>query len=366
MKTGRRIGQIRRAAGVTGRKRMRVTDSAACYHVMSRTVNGEFLLGDLEKEAFRRMMWRMSEFAGVEILTYALMDNHFHILLKVPHQEKWLKRFEGPEGEEKLITHLSTVYSKAFITQLRNEIAHLREQKLEQEITQLLHRFKKRFCNISLFVKELKERFSRWYNQQKGRRGTLWMDRFQSVLVENGKALRTISAYIDLNPVRAGLVDDPADSEWTGYGEAVRGSRRAKRGLCKALEIPQDTWDTKGLSLYRTWLYGEGVSVPETDPQTGKKRPATATKKRGFTVKQMLKVKEEQKEAQKGEHPAHLLLRNRVSTFTTGVAIGSENYIKEISKKYQQEFGRLKAKPGNRLLPGEAKKPKDGVFTMRH
>ena len=53
---------------------------AACYHVMSRTVNGEFLLGSLEKEAFRRMMWRMSQFSGVEILTYALMDNHFHTL----------------------------------------------------------------------------------------------------------------------------------------------------------------------------------------------------------------------------------------------------------------------------------------------
>ena len=45
MKTGRRLGQIRRARGFSGRKRMRITDGSACYHVMSRVVNGEFLLG---------------------------------------------------------------------------------------------------------------------------------------------------------------------------------------------------------------------------------------------------------------------------------------------------------------------------------
>ncbi len=68
MKTGRRLGQIRRARGFSGRKRMRMTDGSACYHVMSRVVNGEFLLGSIEKEALRRMMWRMATFSGVEIL----------------------------------------------------------------------------------------------------------------------------------------------------------------------------------------------------------------------------------------------------------------------------------------------------------
>jgi hypothetical protein len=53
MKTGRRLGQIRRARGFSGRKRMRITDCSACYHVMSRVVNGEFLLGSIEKEALQ-------------------------------------------------------------------------------------------------------------------------------------------------------------------------------------------------------------------------------------------------------------------------------------------------------------------------
>ncbi|MCX6875776.1 MAG: hypothetical protein NTW21_18500 [Verrucomicrobia bacterium] len=53
-------------------------------------------------------------------------------------------------------------------------------------------------------------RFSQWYNQTTGRKGILWEARFKSVLVEDGTASRAIAAYIDLNPVRAGMVAAPA------------------------------------------------------------------------------------------------------------------------------------------------------------
>ena len=215
VKTGKQRGQILRPKGFASRRRIKPERGPTCFHVMSRTVNGEFLFGPTEKEAFRRMMRRMAQFAGVEIFTYVVMDNHFHILVKVPDRAKWVKRFEDKvgedsgAGEERLLTHLSTVYSKAFLRQLRNELKSLREREMEEAAQALLGRFKKRFCDISLFVKELKERFSRWFNKQNGRRGTLWMDRFQCVCVDGEAALATMAAYLDLNPVRAGLVDDP-------------------------------------------------------------------------------------------------------------------------------------------------------------
>ena len=87
--------------------------------------------------------------------------------------------------------------------------------------------------DLSEFMKTLKQRFSIWYNRHHGGRlGTLWMDRFKSVLVQGeGNPLQTIAAYIDLNPVRAGLVEDPKDYRWCGYAEAVAGSKKAQRGL---------------------------------------------------------------------------------------------------------------------------------------
>jgi hypothetical protein len=77
VKTPRRIGSIWQAKEASSRRRLKFEGRATCYHVMSRTVNGEFLFGPTEKEAFRRMMWRRAAFSGVEVLTYMVMDNHF-------------------------------------------------------------------------------------------------------------------------------------------------------------------------------------------------------------------------------------------------------------------------------------------------
>ena len=83
------------------------------------------------------MMWRMAQFSGVEIFTDVVMDNHFHILLKVPAKAKSLTRFDAhagepaQAGEERLLIHLATVYSKAFLKQFCNELKSFREQGME-------------------------------------------------------------------------------------------------------------------------------------------------------------------------------------------------------------------------------------------
>lgn len=337
--TGKYLGRIHRPKGFSSRRRIKPEKGTACYHVMSRTVNGEFLFGPTEKEAFRRMMWKMSRFAGVEVFTYVVMGNHFHILVKVPDQKKWLKRFEAgvgedaSAGEERLLNHLSTVYSEVFLKQLRKELRTLRENGMEEEAQKLLGRFKRRFCDVSLFVKELKERFSRWFNQQTGRRGTLWMDRFKSVCVEGEAALATIAAYIDLNPVRAGIVDDPMSYEWSGYGEASAGSKRARRGLCKALNLPQDSWESRGLPRYRLFLFDEGLSVESGSSSLGQGK----RRRRGVSMEARTKVIEQQ-----GEVSPAQVLRERISSFTNGVAVGSEPFVRKVALGYQLEFQRKK------------------------
>ncbi|YCM42877.1 transposase [Verrucomicrobiaceae bacterium 227] len=351
VKTPRRIGSIWQAKGAASRRRVKFEDQTTCYHVMSRTVNGEFLFGPTEKEAFRRMMWRMSAFSGVEVLTYVVMDNHFHILAKVPDRAKWLRKFEGEGGEARLLTHLGAVYSKKFLEQLQREIATFREQGNERAVEELLTRFKKRFCDISLFVKELKERFSRWFNKQNGRRGTLWMDRFKSVLVDGEAALATMSAYIDLNPVRAGIVEDPMLYEWSGYGEAMGGSRRARRGLCKSLNLPQDLWESRGMARYRLFLYDEGVLVEPTSESLGKGRKS----RRGFKLEARAKVVEE-----RGEVESRTNLRKRVTSFSQGVAVGGKDFVKGVAARYRKTLGRKNERRPRSLDGGEA-----GIFVMR-
>ena len=356
MKTGKYLGQIHRPKGFASRRRIKPDQGAICFHVMSRTVNGEFLFGPTEKEAFRRMMWRMAKFAGVEIFTYVVMDNHFHILLKVPDREKWLKRFDtkpgeaANAGEERLLTHLATVYSKAFLKQLRNELKSFRERGMEEEVEKILDRFKRRFCDVSLFVKELKERFSRWFNKQNGRRGTLWMDRFKSVCVDGEAALATMAAYIDLNPVRAGIVEDPMLYEWSGYGEASGGSRRARRGVCKALNLPQHLWEERGLPRYRLFLYDEGLTVEPESKSHGKGKG----ERRGMKMEARTKVIGEE-----GETTPAQALQKRVASLSCGVAIGSEEFVRRMAARYRAEMGRQRERE-----PRE-RAGREGFFVMR-
>jgi REP element-mobilizing transposase RayT len=293
-------------------------------------------------------MWRMAKFSGVEVLTYAVMGNHFHLLAKVPERAKFLKRFEGEGGEAKLLEHLSLLYSKAYINGVKAELARVREAGCEAEAEAILETFRRRFCDLSIFVKELKERFSRWFNKHHGRRGTLWMDRFKSVLVEDGEALRTMALYIDLNPVRAGLVEDPKDYRWTGYGEATGGSKRARRGLCKVMEAPMDSWEEKrgGLTpaeAYRCWLFGEGIEVGSGADEkversalqaSGRLKLALPVKKKGFSKERVEAVLKAGGKLSRAE-----LLRCQVRWFSDGVAIGSKGFVEGIFSRCREHFG---------------------------
>ena len=314
-----------------------------CYHVMSRTCGGEIWFDDVEKEALRRIIWRMAEFSGIKIVTYCLMGNHFHLLAEVPHRQTWLERFDGPDGEAKLFAHLSILYSKTYLGLLRDELADLRQRGMAILAEQKIDALKKRFCDLSLFVKEIKERFSRWFNKRRSRRGTLWMDRFRSVLVEGkGEPLRTMAAYIDLNPVRAGLVQDPKDYRWCGYAEALSGSRRAQRGLCKALGKPVDGWkNTHAAEAYRCLLHTDGREVKDSTNKNIIRHGVSAA-----TARAVL--------AEKGKISTTELVLLRVRYFTDGLALGSKEFVEGIFESQRELFGPRRKNGARRLTESTA------------
>jgi len=321
-----------------------------CYHVMSRTCGGEVFFDEVEKEALRRVIWRMAEFSGIKVVTYCLMSNHFHLLAEVPHRQTWLERFDGPEGETKLLEHLSILYSRAYVGLLREELADFRARGMAVLAEQRVAALKKRFCDLSLFVKEIKERFSRWFNKRRERRGTLWMDRFKSVLVEGkGEPLRTMAAYIDLNAVRAGLVKDPKDYRWCGYADALGGSRRAQRGLCKALGKPVDGWKSADAAAeYRCLLHAEGREVK--DAQNEK------VVSRGVTTESVRAVL-----AEKGKLSPAELVRLRVRYFTDGVVLGSKEFVEGIFDSQREHFGPKRKQGARRMTESDAP-----FYTLRH
>ena len=204
----------------------------AIYHCVSRVVNREFVLGDQEREQFVAYMRSYERFCGLRVLAFCVMSNHFHILLEVPAAPEE----RGADwSDEELLDHLSRLYSKPQMGALRWELEHYREQGNTAAAEAFRERYFRRMWDLSQFMKTLKQRFTRWFNRQHGRKGTLWEERFKSVLVEDGHAARTMAAYIDLNPVRAGMVEDPKDYRWCSYAEAVAGKERSREGLQRVM-----------------------------------------------------------------------------------------------------------------------------------
>jgi hypothetical protein len=187
--------------------------------------------------------------------------------------------------------------------------------------------------DVSQFMKLFKQRFSIWFNRTHGRRGTLWSERFKSVLVEGrGNVLSTMAAYIDLNPVRAGLAADPKDYRFCGYAEAVRGNRVAQTGLTSVVTDGQAgvSWSGAG-GAYRMRLFGAGV----------KQRAGKAA----MTPAQFATVMEEQ-----GALPLTSVLRCRVRYFTDGAVLGSKAYVAEQLARYRRQTGQRK-RIAQRSLP---------------
>jgi len=204
-------------------------------------------------------------------------------------------------------------------------------------------------------MKELKERFSRWFNKRHGRRGTLWQERYKSVLVQDGEAAVTMAAYIDLNPLRAGLVADPKDYRWCGYAEAVGGSKRARVGICRALGISRDRWRVDGAEIYRRVLLTEGMEATE---EPGRKKEGDGDwRRRGFKREEALAQLEEGGKLSRGE-----LLRCRVRYFSEGMVLGSRSFVEEALSKRREWFGK---KAGAKEMPLDSGTKREGLCALR-
>ena len=171
-------------------RRLRVSGEEAFYHVVSRTVGQDFLLHDREKQKLFDIIKRYSALFFVKVIGYAIMSNHFHLLVRMETGENY--------SDEEVHQRLKIFYE--------HDYAELRFSDLD--------RVREKLGNLSEYLKGIKQTFSWWYNRLHERRGYFWSDRFKSVLIQSGESLLNCLGYIDLNPIRAGIVQRPEDYRW--------------------------------------------------------------------------------------------------------------------------------------------------------
>ncbi|MFN2362444.1 MAG: transposase [Marinobacter sp.] len=199
-----------------------VTDTPY-YHVASRCVRRTFLCGQDQatgKSFEHRRQWiedrirLLASLFAVDIAAYAVMSNHYHVVVKLDPGQT------GRWTDDEVLRRWSCLFKGPILVQryLSGENQESYELAQVAEFTQC---YRQRLASLSWFMKCLNEPIARQANQEDGCTGHFWEARFKSQALRTEAALLSCMAYVDLNPIRAGMAATPETSEHTSIKERV-------------------------------------------------------------------------------------------------------------------------------------------------
>jgi putative transposase len=275
-------------------RRLRVSGEDAFYHIISRTVGQDFLLHDREKQKLFDIIKRYSSLFFVKVIGYAIMSNHFHLLVRMDTGEDY--------SDETVHKRLKVFYG--------HDYAELRFSNLEP--------VREKLGNLSEYVKGIKQTFSWWYNRIHKRRGYFWSDRFKSVLIQSGESLLNCSGYIDLNALRAGIVEKPEEYRWCSLGYRIQqGNKDDFLSFSGLFEFEDHRKDEKELlRLYRSFVYEVGGEIEKAGQAMIGRDLLKVEKERGFEL----------------SRSEVLLYRWRY--FSDGLVLGSKSFVQSAYTRF--------------------------------
>jgi len=206
------------------RKHQVSVDATPYYHCISRCVRRAFLCGfdALTGASFEhRRGWieqrilALGRIFSINVCAYAVMSNHYHLVLHIDAQEqaalsnkavlqRWFQLFKGNDLVRRY---------------LQGDVLLAAEVEVVQDIAA---QWRQRLGNISWFMKVLNEFIAREANAEDGCTGKFWECRFKSQALLDEQALAACMAYVDLNPIRAGIADTLEDSDHTSVQSRIK------------------------------------------------------------------------------------------------------------------------------------------------
>src|SRR6056297_2765675 len=198
-------------------------DATRYYHVISRCVRRQFLCGiDTQtgrdfthrRDWIRARIFELADVFAIDVCAYAVMSNHFHLVLSVDQARAltW-DEHEVARRWTKLFGGTPLVRSFAAGEKLSDAQLAAAKSKVDQ--------YRKRLFDISWFMRCLNEPIARMANAEDNVTGRFWEGRFKSQALLDESALVSLMAYVDLNPIRAGMATTPETSDYTSVQQRV-------------------------------------------------------------------------------------------------------------------------------------------------
>ena len=194
-------------------RRIKPRDQECYYHIMSRLTDGVSYLSHGEKQKLLNTIFYFNEIFTFDAIGYCIMGNHFHLVVRSNMMEGY--------SEEEQQARMS-----GYFIRNKKDVEDLSPEEYEKYLYKL--------GDVSAYVGRIKQHFACWYNDVHERRGCFWSSRFKNIMVETEENLQNVLSYIELNPVRAKMVENPED--YTFSSIHLRKYKRAEANVKLSLE----------------------------------------------------------------------------------------------------------------------------------
>jgi len=195
------------------------------YHVISKTVRGAFLLREGEddrKQWIEDRLKFLAELFAMEVAGFAILDNHLHVLVRLSPEQL------TDASDEEVVRRWGKLFPPRGMDRKPLKVTQAWVQRQLADAS-FVARCRERLVDLGWFMKCLKEPLARIVNQAEGQTGAFWQSRYKSIAILDEEALLATCAYIDLNPVAAGMAALPEESEHTSVKARVDHCREKGR-----------------------------------------------------------------------------------------------------------------------------------------
>ena len=238
------------------------------------------------------------------------MNNHFHMLIYCPANK--MNQLNAWAAYNKL-------HKKKFIKPIPED-----DQRVKAVI--------ENSNNISEYMREVQGEFSKWFNKSRPykRKGSLWEDRFKSQLIESDVYLWGCMKYLEMNPVRAGITQNPEDYPHSSYGRWINNGQHPYQNhffdhISKLANSKVSIDDLRELMA----LEMKQMKVADTIAKLEKENKVKEAFDLRRSIQKDLKTKSYQLKAE--------MLVFSKEDFLSGHIIGSKKFIKEKYRRWARD-----------------------------